>query len=96
MIARNGHEVIERATEEPPQIILMDIQMPEMDGLMAIQYLKHESSLAHIPIIAITALAMPGDRERCLEMGADDYLSKPLSLRELVKKIEARINKNHR
>lgn len=87
-LARNGVEVIDRARKEQPALILMDIQMPRMDGLEAIRHLRAEAHLATIPIIALTALAMPGDRERCLAAGADDYLSKPVSLKTLVSKIQ--------
>jgi CheY-like chemotaxis protein len=62
------------------------VQMPGMDGLAATRRLRAEGVSS--PIIALTALAMPGDRERCLEAGANDYLSKPVSLKELVKLIE--------
>jgi signal transduction histidine kinase/ActR/RegA family two-component response regulator len=90
-IARNGREVLERAREERPHLILMDIQMPEMDGLEAIRHIRADADLATIPIIALTALAMPGDRERSLEAGADDYLSKPVRLKKLVEAIEIQL-----
>lgn len=61
--------------------------MPEMDGLEAIQRIRQMPELADTPIIALTALAMAGDRDRCIEIGANDYLSKPVSLKQLVKKI---------
>jgi PAS domain S-box-containing protein len=76
--ARNGAEAVQRAYEAPPDIVLMDIQMPVMDGLKAIRSLRHDLHFDSRPIIALTALAMPGDRERCLEAGANDYLSKPV------------------
>lgn len=86
-LARNGEEAIERAREEHPQLILMDIQMPQLDGLQAIRRIRSDARLAPIPIIALTALTMPGDRERCLQEGADEYLSKPVSLKQLMQMI---------
>ena len=83
LVARNGLEAIEQARAERPAMILMDIQMPEMDGITAIQHIRADPDVHEIPIIALTALAMPGDRERCLEAGADEYLSKPVNLRKL-------------
>ncbi|MCL4294136.1 MAG: response regulator [Anaerolineae bacterium] len=87
VVARHGAEALARASEERPALILMDIQMPGMDGLEAIGRLRTESQLTSVPIIALTALAMPGDRERCLAAGANDYLSKPVSLKKLVSAI---------
>jgi signal transduction histidine kinase/CheY-like chemotaxis protein len=88
IVARNGAEALERAREERPKLILMDIQMPGMDGLEATRRIRADDELADIPIIAVTALAMSGDRERCLAAGANDYLSKPVGLRNLVSIIE--------
>lgn len=92
--AREGTEAIERAQEEKPDIILMDIQMPGMDGLEATQRIRADEEIAHIPIIALTALAMPGDRERCLAAGVDDYLSKPVRLKNLVAVIETQLEQS--
>ena len=83
MVARNGEEAIERAKENPPDIILMDIHMPVMGGLEAIHHIRADDNIKTIPIIAITALMIPGNREKCLAAGADAYLNKPVSLKDL-------------
>jgi PAS domain S-box-containing protein len=85
--AKNGLEVIESARQSPPDLILMDMQMPEMDGLEATRRIRSDAALALIPIVALTALAMPGDRERFLNAGVNDYLSKPISLKKLIEVI---------
>jgi len=92
IVARNGVEAVKQATEERPDVILMDVQMPQMDGLEATRRIRADASLRGVPIIALSALAMPGDRERCLNAGADAYLSKPVSLKKLVDVIEAHLN----
>ena len=93
IVARNGSEAIRRAREDRPDVILMDIQMPGMDGLEAIRHIRAEPDprVAQVPIIALTAIAMSGDRQRCMEAGANEYLSKPVSLKELVEVIEAQL-----
>ena len=88
-VARNGAEALIRAQEDRPEVILMDIQMPGMDGLETIQRLRANENTQDLLIIAVTALAMPGDRERCLAAGADEYVRKPVPLRSLVTTIEA-------
>lgn len=87
-LARNGLEVIEFALSTQPDLIIMDIQMPGMNGFEATQRLRLEATTAQTPIIALTALAMSGDRERCLEAGANAYFSKPISLRQLMETIQ--------
>ncbi len=100
VLARNGLEAVARTRTEKPDLILMDIQMPQMSGLEAIRKIREDedTAVSQIPIIAVTALAMPGDREACLEAGADAYLSKPISLRRLVDMIQSQLalseNKN--
>jgi CheY-like chemotaxis protein len=91
-VARNGNEAVSRAREILPQIILMDIQMPGMDGLEATKRIRADYLVQGIPIVALTALAMPGDRERCLEAGVNEYLSKPVSLKGLVEVLETHLS----
>ena len=81
--AANGETAIERAEGLHPDLIVMDIQMPGMDGLEAIRRIRLVPGLSAIPIVALTALAMPGDRDRTLEAGASEYVSKPASLEQL-------------
>ena len=83
VVARNGLEAIKIAQQQQPELILMDISMPKMDGLTAIGQIRANSEIATIPIIALTALAMPGDEERCLAVGANAYLTKPIRLVQL-------------
>ncbi|MDP5015997.1 MAG: response regulator, partial [Dolichospermum sp.] len=83
ILAKTGQEAIELAKSHFPDLILMDIQMPEMDGLEAMKQIRLNPDLLTLPIIALTALAMPGDQEKCLAAGANHYLSKPLRLKEL-------------
>ncbi|MEW6084048.1 MAG: response regulator [Chloroflexota bacterium] len=87
-VARSGAEGIVIAQRIIPDLILMDVQMPDMDGLEATQKLRNDLQLKNTPIIAITALAMHGDRERCLAAGMDEYMSKPLNLKGLEKMIQ--------
>jgi len=88
LLAENGEEALEKVANVTPILILMDIQMPKMDGLEATRRLRMDPRFASTPIITLTALAMPGDRERCLEAGADEYLSKPVNLRQLLQAIQ--------
>jgi CheY-like chemotaxis protein len=82
-VARSGVQALKQTMEVRPQLVLMDIQMPEMNGLEAIRAIRAEPDVAQIPIVALTALAMPGDREQCLAAGADDYMSKPIQIERL-------------
>ncbi|NUN63741.1 response regulator [Pseudanabaena biceps] len=84
LLAKNGEEGVAMAKEHQPDIILMDIQMPVMDGLQATRLIRSDPKLAKVPIIALTARAMQGDKELCIEAGANQYLSKPIELEQLV------------
>ncbi len=89
-VAANGLEALHALANHTFDLILMDVQMPQMGGFEAIQAIREKEQLAggHIPIIALTAHAMRGDREKCLEAGADEYVSKPINRQELLEKIE--------
>jgi signal transduction histidine kinase/CheY-like chemotaxis protein len=82
--AYDGAEAIAMTKSERPDLILMDIQMPELDGITAIERIRADENFHKLPIVAITALAMAGDRDRCMAAGATEYLSKPLKLKQLV------------
>lgn len=83
LVARNGMEGVNLARKEKPDLILMDVMMPIMNGVEATEKIRAEKDLLDIPIIALTALAMAGDKERCLKAGMNDYLSKPVQMKEL-------------
>ncbi|HEX8607186.1 MAG TPA: response regulator, partial [Pedobacter sp.] len=85
IIANNGREAIERLKEnEGIDIVLMDIMMPEMDGYEAMKQIRKEKRYSKLPIIALTAKAMKNDREKCIEAGANDYISKPVDMDKLL------------
>lgn len=93
MLACNGQEALEIIQQSNPDLILMDVQMPIMDGLEATRQIRSNPEFAHIPIIALTALAMPGDRDRCFAAGMNDYLSKPIRMKQLTTMIEQNLLK---
>ena len=76
--ATSGAKAIELAAAEPPEVILLDIQMPGMDGFETARILRSNPDLESVPLIAVTALTMPGDRERILEAGFSGYIAKPI------------------
>lgn len=88
VVAYDGMQAIQHTRAIKPALVLMDIHMPVMDGLDAMRHLRADPEVAHIPIIALTALAMAGDSERCLEAGADEYVTKPVKLKRLLEVIE--------
>ncbi|EMS80997.1 MULTISPECIES: response regulator [Desulfotignum] len=86
--AMNGKEGVALANQHLPDLILMDIQMPVMDGLSATRILKQNETTRDIMVVALTANAMPGDKEKILEAGCHDYISKPFRLHEFLEKIK--------
>lgn len=92
--AINGEQGVELAERERPDLILMDLSLPRKDGWKAASEIKANPDLAKIPIIAMTAHAMVGDRDRALVAGCDDYISKPIDLTLLVKKLQKYLGKS--
>jgi CheY-like chemotaxis protein len=82
-VANNGKEAYDTFLAQPFDLILMDVQMPEMDGYDATQAIRAAERDSHVPIVAMTAHAMRGDQERCLEAGMDAYLAKPIRAQAL-------------
>ena len=89
--ARSGMDALQIALAVRPDLILMDVQMPDMDGIETTRRLRAYPHMKSVVIIALTALAMRGDRERCLEAGMDDYIAKPVEFRKLAQLIEQRL-----
>ena len=85
--ATNGQEACDRALADQPDLILLDMQMPVMDGYDAARQLKATEATSSIPIIGLTAMAMSGDREKVIEAGCDEYESKPVKIKELLAKM---------
>jgi len=86
--AQDGEKGVELARLKMPDLILMDIMLPKMDGLEATRMLKMNPDTTHIPIVALTAYAMKGDRERTLEAGCNGYIAKPIDIQELLKTVK--------
>ncbi|MBJ3784304.1 response regulator [Devosia sediminis] len=84
---RNGMEALDLARAHMPDLILMDIQLPEVSGLVVTKWLKDDEQLAHIPVVAVTAFAMKGDEERILQGGCEGYISKPISVSHFLETI---------
>lgn len=90
---RSGLEVLEIARAKKPDLILMDIQLPEVSGLDVTKWLKNDEALKKIPVIAVTAFAMKGDEEKIREGGCEDYISKPISVSRFLEVIQTYLNK---
>ncbi len=92
--ADNGRDAIGILEDEPEiELVLMDIMMPEMDGMETIREIRKIARLKNLPIVAVTAKAMRGDREKCIEAGAWDYLAKPVDVEQLLSVLRAWLNR---
>ena len=91
LTAGNGHEALARAREAGPDLILLDLKMPGMDGWEVVRRLKADPATARIHIVALTAQSMPGDREAALSAGCDEYMSKPVDLHALLAVLRERL-----
>jgi len=85
---RNGKEALQIAREHRPDLILMDIQLPEVSGLEVTRWLKADEELRSIPVIAVTAFAMKGDEEKIREGGCEDYIAKPISVSKFIEAVQ--------
>ena len=88
LLASNGREAVDMAAAELPDLIMMDIVMPEMDGLQATRLIRQNPKTSSIPILAVTALGVHKDRDDCLQSGCNDYIAKPFKFAQLILRIE--------
>lgn len=89
---KDGKDVVDIAKTNMPDLILMDIQLPEVSGLDVTKWLKKDETLKDIPVIAVTAFAMKGDEQKIREGGCEDYISKPISVIQFIEKIKKYVN----
>jgi two-component system, cell cycle response regulator DivK len=94
LLATDGPEGVAMTRSHRPDLVLMDLRLPTMDGLDAIRGIRQAPETSKIPVIAITAYAMAADRERCLSAGADDYEAKPVDFDRLLRKINTLLNRS--
>ena len=95
VIARDGASGVQLAASERPDVILMDLSLPVLDGWEATRQIKAAQQTRHIPVIALTANAMTGDREKALAAGCDDFDTKPIAIARLLEKIRALLSGGH-
>ena len=92
----DGKDGVEKAISEKPDLILMDLSLPQKDGWQATKEIKANPETKDIPVIALTAHAMVGDKKRALDAGCNDYISKPIDMMELIKKVQEHLNQNEK
>jgi len=92
-LAVNGRDGVNAANKQKPDLIVMDLSMPEMDGWTATRLIKENKQTASIPLIALTAHVLPGDRQRAIDSGCDEFITKPMDLLELVETVNRWVQK---
>jgi CheY-like chemotaxis protein len=92
-LAVNGWDGVMAARKQKPDLIIMDMSMPEMDGWTATSLIKKDEKISATPLIALTAHALPGDRQRAMKAGCDEYITKPMDLDDLVESVQYWVNK---
>jgi two-component system cell cycle response regulator DivK len=85
---KDGHQAYEMVKNDRPDLVLMDIQLPEVSGLEVTKWIKEDETVQHIPVIAVTAFAMKGDEQKILDGGCEDYIAKPISVANFLETIE--------
>ncbi len=92
-LAMNGRDGVNAATKQMPDLIIMDLSMPEMDGWTAMSLIKGDARTSSIPMVALTAHVLPADRQRAMDAGCDEYITKPMDLLDLVESVEYWLSK---
>jgi CheY-like chemotaxis protein len=92
-LAMNGRDGVNAATKQLPDLIIMDLSMPEMDGWTAMRLIKGDKRTASIPMVALTAHVLPADRQRAMDAGCDEYITKPMDLLDLVESVDYWLSK---
>ena len=92
-IASNGVDALQLASENPPALVLLDVMMPGMDGLTTLRHLRNDPPTASVPVVMLTARALAQDRVKGLDLGADDYITKPFAVEELVARVRTVIRR---
>jgi two-component system, OmpR family, alkaline phosphatase synthesis response regulator PhoP len=93
LVSNNGEEALNKARQEEPDLILLDIMLPKMDGYTICRLLKSDEKHRHIPILMLTARTQERDRQTAMQMGADEYITKPFDIDEVIKKIKSYFDK---
>ena len=96
MLAMNGRDGVNAAAKQMPDLIIMDLSMPEMDGWTATRLIKGDTSTSSIPLIALTAHALPSDRKRAFDAGCDEYITKPMDLLDLLETVHGWVQRGNR